>query len=293
MPHRLVGSSIAELVIDIQKLHTALVRYILDNIYFQNNGVQVVNPLRINMDDLLNNNFPGGKIRTLLDTSPADAIFPVPISPLPSHVMEILEYKDTIKENRTGITKYNQGLDSKSLNRTASGISQIMNAAQQRVELIARIFAESEDGVKGMFQALVDMNLNFFNRSINIKLDTGWTTISPLDISGSYDLIIDIGAGTGSKEIKVNQLMMMLDKSIAVAGLAPMIIMPNNIHAIMTAIWENLGYKNTQQFVTEYKAQPQLGMPGGMNAGQMGGPGQIGGGSQPNVPVGVGPGVLQ
>lgn len=279
MPHRLVGTSIAELVLELQKLHTSLVRYILDNIYFQNNGVQVVNPMRINMDDLMNNNIPGGKVRTLLDTEPNKAIYPVPISPLPPQALQFLEYVTEIKENRTGITKYNQGLDSKSLNRTASGINQIMSAAQQRVELIARIFAESEDGVKGMFQALVDMNLKFFDKAQNIKLDEGWQMLNPLDISGSYDLIIDIGSASGSKEIKVNQLMSMLDKYMAIAPNAPQLITLDNFYNLISSIWENMGFKNSNQFVTE--PQPL----GGMNVpGQMGGPNQTSGGS----PVGMG-----
>ena len=289
MPHRMVGLGIAELVLEIQQLHTALARYILDNIYFQNNGVKVVNPMRINMDDLMNNNVPGGNIRTLLDTSPADAIFPVPIAPMPPHTLQILEYIDTVKENRTGITKYNQGLDSKSLNRTATGISQIMSAAQQRIELIGRIFAESEDGVKGMFQALVDLNLKFFSRSQSVKLNDQWTQISPADISGNYDLIIDIGAGTGSKEIKVNQLMMMLDKYMAIVPQAPNLVTPKNAYNVISAIWENMGFKNTDQFVSDpTKSQ------GGVNAeGVVGGPGGSGGGGQPNIPIGVGPGIPQ
>ena len=74
-----MGRSISELVEDIQLLRTALMRYILDNIYFQNNGMKVVNPYRINVDDLINGNRPGGIIRTTEDIDPSTAIFPVPI----------------------------------------------------------------------------------------------------------------------------------------------------------------------------------------------------------------------
>jgi hypothetical protein len=256
MPHRMVGMDIAELVMEIQKLRTALVRYVMDNIYFQNNGMKVVNPFKINVDQLLNNNVPGGIALTLLDTNPNDSIYPVPIAPLPPHIMAIMEYIETMKENRTGITKYNQGLDSKSLNRTASGISQIMGAAQQRVEMIARVFAESEDGVKGMFQALVDLNLMFFDRIQNIKINNGWRTIGPLDISGMYDIIIDIGTGTGSKEIKFNQLSMMFDKYAMAAPALPDMITKQNLYNLISAMWENLGFKNTSAFITETKLDP-------------------------------------
>lgn len=281
MSHRMVGRDIAELVLEIQKLRTALMRYILDNIYFQNNGMKVVNPFRISVDQLLNNNVPGGIATTLKDTNPNEGIFNVPIAPLPPHIMNIMEYVEMIKENRTGITKYNQGLDSKSLNRTASGISQIMNAARERVEMIARVFAESEDGVKGIFRALVDMNLMFFDRAQNIKINDKWITLNPQMIDGQFDIMIDIGSGTGSKEIKVNQLMMMLDRYTVAAPALPDMITKQNIYNIFAALWENLGFKNASLYITP----PQQGDAPAVTPP----PQEIPQGEQPQIPQGPPP----
>jgi hypothetical protein len=250
-PHRMVGGSIAELVLDIQKLRTAIMRYVMDNIYFQNNGVNIINPYRIDASMLQSNNVPGGLVFTTGDWEPGSHIFPVPIKPLAPWIMEIMEYVEgPVKENRTGVTKYNQGLDSKSLNRTASGISQIMSAAQQRMELIARIFAEAEDGVKAIFQALVDMNLKFFNRNVSVRLNGQWQDINPANIHGKFDIVIDVGGGTGTKEMKVNQLMQMLDKYGNIVTAMPQIISPQNVYNLLESIWENMGFKNAQQYLT-------------------------------------------
>jgi hypothetical protein len=206
-PHRMVGLSLAELVMEIQKLHTALLRAGMDNVYYQNTGVDVVNPFRINMDDVIDHNHPGAKWRTLYDVDPATVIKSVPVNPLPSQYGSMLEYVDNMKENRTGVTKYNQGLDSKSLNKTATGISQIMSASQQRMELIARLI--SETGLRDLFQALVDMNIKFLDQATNVKVNEEWMEISPEDIDGKFDIIIDVGVGSGSNEIKINQIMQM------------------------------------------------------------------------------------
>ena len=48
-----------------------------------------------------------------------------------------------MRENRTGVSRYNQGLDAESLNKTLGGLDRIMSASQQRQDLIARIFAET------------------------------------------------------------------------------------------------------------------------------------------------------
>jgi hypothetical protein len=54
-----------------------------------------------------------------------------------------LEHFATVRENRTGVSRYNQGLDAESLNKTLGGLDRIMSASQQRQDLIARVFAET------------------------------------------------------------------------------------------------------------------------------------------------------
>lgn len=248
LTHRVVGRSFADLVEEIQKLKTALVRYILDNIYFQNNGQKVVNPYKINIDDLFTQNVPGGIIRTLdINVPVGDAIMPVPTSPLPPQVFGFLEYADgSILENRTGVTRYNQGLDSDSLNKTATGISQIMSASQQRIELIARLFAET--GVKGLYEDLVQLNLDFFDMPTAIKINDKWRTIRPEDIDGRYDINIDVGIGTGTKEMIVQQLMTMLQ--LYLNGLVQIqVATPENVTELVKAIWENMGFKNADKYI--------------------------------------------
>lgn len=256
IPHRVIGRGMAELVLDIQKLRTALMRYILDNVYFQNNGMRVVNPFRVSLDDLMNGNRPGGIIRTLSENiDPSSGIFPVPVTPLPSHILTLMEQVEIIKENRTGVTRYNQGLDARSLNKTASGISQIMGAAQQRMELLARLFAET--GVKDLFSALVEMNLKFFDIEQAIKISGKWQFIKPEDISGEYDLIVDVGIGTGTKEQHVAKIMQMFGVYGQIGAMlgpaAQEIFSPENLKRMVSKIWESMGYKNVGQFVAPDK----------------------------------------
>lgn len=256
IPHRAAGRSLAELVTDLQKLHTALMRAILDNVYYQNNGITVVNPYRINMDDVIDRNEPGAKWRTLYDVDPNSVVAPIQPHPLPMQAFQMLQTVDMLKENRTGITKYNQGLDSKSLNKTATGISQIMGAAQQRMELIARMFAET--GVKELFQAFVDMNLMFFDQKTNVRLNEQWVQIDPDSIDGTFDVLIDVGVGTGSQEVKINQLTNMLQMTAPLiqAGVTT----PENMQNLLKEIYSLMGHKNTDKFVGGQQGNQQMAM---------------------------------
>lgn len=255
IPHRMAGRSLAELVSDIQKLKTALMRAVLDNIYYQNNAITIVNPYRINMDDVIDRNEPGAKWRTTYDIDPNTAIAPLMPNPLGAHVFSMFEMVESLKEKKTGVTSYNQGLDSKSLNKTATGISQIMGAAQQRMELIARMFAET--GVRELFQAYVDMNLQFFDAEVAVKLNESWSQVTPEMIDGKYDILIDVGVGTGSNEVKIGQLMNMLN--VSAPALQAGIVTPENYGNILKAIYELMGWKNTDKFVGgQQQVDPQI-----------------------------------
>ena len=276
IPHRIVGRSIADLVMDLQEIKTILTRQLLDNIYFQNFGMKVVNPFRINMDDLQNNNRPGGTVRTLIDIDPNQAYVPIKTSPLPAEAYGLLDYVDSVKENRVGVTKYNQGLDSNTLNKTATGISQIMSASQQRIELIARIFAET--GIKKFFKAIVDLNLDYLDSTTAIRLNDEWTNVRPQDISGRFDIEVDVGVGTGTKEVNVQQMQSLLN-------IAPMlmqvgVVTPHNLYNIVKTMVNSMGYKNTDLYATDPGEGGQfgqgIGIPGG--AGSPQGPEQPTGG---------------
>lgn len=145
MPHRHIGRSVADLVSDIQLIKSTLLRGQLDGMYLSLNPRHVISD-RVNLDDMLVSR-PGGVVRVQGDVG--TALMPLPTPDVSQIAYPMMEYMDTVKENRTGVTKYNQGLDANSLNKTATGVNLIMNASQERIQLIARIFAET--GVKELF----------------------------------------------------------------------------------------------------------------------------------------------
>lgn len=106
------GISYSDLLIEIQNLNTMLFRRILDNFDFQNSGRWLKDPNSAIDTYALLNNIPGSVITGKLDG--LKDISPEPFNP---SCLSILEYVASIKENRTGITKYNQGTDANDLNK--------------------------------------------------------------------------------------------------------------------------------------------------------------------------------
>lgn len=250
MPHRHIGRALADLVKDLQYIRSTVIRQALDNMYLTNNVRMAVNKNTVNLDDALTDR-PGSLIR--VDGIPGQDIMPVQVGNMGSSAYTMLEYLEGIKETRTGITKYNQGLDANSLNKTATGISQIMGAAQQRIELIARTFAET--GVKDLFMGIHALILKHFTKEEKIKLRNEWVPVDPRQWKTRTDLTISVGMGTGNKEQMLAHLANIFQSQMQAMPIG--VVNPKNIYNTLVKMAENSGFKMPEEFFTEPNPQEQ------------------------------------
>jgi hypothetical protein len=251
MPHKHFGLSVADLVSDLQLLKSTLIRQILDNMYLTNSPrMQVIDGM-VNIDDLLTVR-PGGIVRM----KTFDAAKPLPVPFFGAPAFNMLEYVDTIRENRTGVTRYNQGLDANSLNKTATGINNIMNAAQQRIELIARIFAET--GVKDMMWQIFELVCKHEAKSRVVRLRNEWVPIDPRQWSTKWDMTVSVGLGTGSKDqlLQGAQLIGQFQQAIAQAGGLGRVVTEQNIFNLGNAVAEAVMPKKGHMFFTNPEGLP-------------------------------------
>jgi len=254
MPHRFYGRSVSELVEDIQLMKSTVMRQLLDNMYLTNNNRVAIMDGMVNMDDLLTSR-PGGVVRT--KQPPNQVMQPIQAQPISQQAFPLLEYLDTVREVRTGVTKYNQGLDSDSLNKTATGISAIMNQTQMRAELIARIFAET--GVKDLFRKMFELSVKYQDREKIIQLNNQYIPVMPTEWKNRFNVTIQVGLGTGTKEQQIVILNNILDKQLQAFQLQgqrefPMVSL-KNIYNTLSKIVENAGLKT----VDSYFINPELG----------------------------------
>lgn len=251
MPHEHHGISITDNVADLQRIRTVLVRGFLDNMYLANNGRNAVDASRVNIDDLMVAR-PGGVVRVQGD--PGSAIFPLMHPQQGPAILQAIEYVDTVRENRTGVTKYNQGLDANSLNKTATGVQQIMSAAQQRIELIARLFAET--GVKSLMLIVHAMSLKHTRQAEMMKLRNKWVQVDPRSWKARRDMVVSVGLGTGNKDQMLQHLMMIIQAQQE--GLNYGVATPKNLYNALSRLTQNAGFKMPDEFWTNPEdAQPQ------------------------------------
>lgn len=261
-PHKIHGLSIADLTMDLQLTKSTVVRQLLDNMYRVNNGRAVVSG-KVNIEDYLTPR-PGGVVRML---NPADMpvghVIPLETSSLGAFAFPLLQFLDDEKETRTGVTKYNQGLDSNSLNKTATGVNVISGYAQQRQELVARNAGELL--VAGIFKSILELVCKHQSEPRIIQLRKKWVPMDPREWTDKMAVTVTVGLGTGNKDQQLQHLTMIggLQKELMASGRPDLVAMvtTENIYNTLEKICENAGLKTADPYFTEPQQDGQASQP--------------------------------
>ncbi len=195
-PHRLVGYSLAEKVMDIQLLRTTIARQLIDGMYLANMPRPLVNESGASPNtiaDLLSP-VPGAPIRYT-----GDAPQPYQNSFDASKSLTVLEWATGERESRTGITRLNQGIDADALNKTATGTAMMQAQGQQHEEFIVRVVANA---LMRLFAKKYRL-LRREGAKFSIKVDGKYKQVDASRWPDDFSLNIMVGLGTGSKEKRV------------------------------------------------------------------------------------------
>tara|TARA_Y100000592_G_scaffold70190_1_gene109195 strand:- start:326 stop:2515 length:2190 start_codon:yes stop_codon:yes gene_type:complete len=257
MPHRFYGRSVSELVEDVQLIKSTVMRQILDNMYLTNNSRVAIMDGMVNLDDLLTSR-PGGVVRT--KQPPNQVMMPMQSQTISQQAFPLLEYLDTVRETRTGVTRYAQGLDADSLNKTATGINTLMTQTQMRMELIARVF--SETGVRDLFRKIFELTVKYQDKERIVELNNQFVPVMPTEWRNRYNITITVGLGSGSKEQQIVILNNILERQLQAFGLQgnrefPMVTL-KNIYNSLSKIIENAGLKNVENYFVNPEQGKQM-----------------------------------
>ena len=242
--HRWDGMSAHDLVGDLQKLHTELLRQTLNSAYLANNPRTKVltdaqGSPKANIDDLLDSR-PGAILRQQTPDAIQEHITPF----VGGATMPLLEYVQGMRENRTGVSRTSMGLNPDSLNNTATGRQLDQSAAMQRIELIARIAAETL--MKPIFQGILKLLTEGGMEKLAFRLRNEFVEYDPNEWRDSYDMTINVGLGSGDTQAKAAQLMAVWQQQLA--GMQFGLVTPKHLYHTAAKTIENAGFKDVQNF---------------------------------------------
>lgn len=260
--HRFYGESIADKLMEVQKIKTVLTRMMLDSGYFALNQRMSVDMNLANeftISDLLRNE-PAMPIRT----NGPGAVVPISAGALNFDVMGGLEYMSTVGEQRSGVVRNAQGLNPDTLHDTAKGALALMTAAQRRVRMIARIFAEM--GLKDLFLGVHALLRRHSTAPAIVKLRGNWVPVDPTQWSERSDMTIEIGLGASGAEAEMAsfaQLLPVIENVVTLqGGMDGPIFTKENIYALVRRLMEKgAKLKGVERFISDPANAPPAGPP--------------------------------
>jgi hypothetical protein len=137
-------------------------------------------------------------------------------------------------------------------------IQGLLTAAEQRVEMIARIFAET--GVKQLFMKIHELVRKYPNKPEVVKLTGGWVEVDPRDWKERTNMSVSVGLGSASKNQQLLAISSILadQKQVVESGGMGMIVNPENIYNALKKKAHINGFKNADEFFQDpSKAKPQ------------------------------------
>jgi hypothetical protein len=181
------------------------------------------------------------------------AIQQLPVQAVAGQSFPMLEYMDNIQAKRTGVTEASQGLDPNILqNTTATAIAAMQNASAGKLELIARIFAET--GIKDIFRNILHLLCKYQDKPRVIRLQGKFVPMDPREWDTEYDVTINVGLGTGTKQEQMAMLGMVLQKQeqmLAQFGPANPLVSLGQYRATLGKFIEAAGLKDSTRFFKE------------------------------------------
>lgn len=249
VPFRHVGLSEHDFVEDLQRIKTALQRGLLDNVYFTN-APRMAYSRDVDVASLQINR-PGGHVLVNVNGSSAGYVTPLMVQPIADRLLPVIGYIDQVKETRTGVGRMTSGVDADVLAQSTKGAyTDAKSAANQRIEAIARIFAET--GYSSLYSSVHRLLMRHQDWQTRFKLKDQWVSVNPTEWQERANLTVSVGLGNASKD-EIRQNLMLMAQGQQNAANVPGLIQPTNVFALFRRMQVELGFEN-ENFITDPKS---------------------------------------
>jgi hypothetical protein len=227
-PGRVIGMSQADMVMDLQRLQSRVLRATLDSLGQSMYPRTVMTLGQVNQADIRQTAI-GSIIRVAQQGAVQELVKPFQ----GKEALPILDVLEAVRESRTGITRASQGLTVDELQSTAPiAISQQTSAAQDRLDMMARTLAET--GLAPLYHGLLKMLARQQDRPNVIRIRGEWVDIDPRALATQWQASVNVGG----KGMPMERLAMLSQ----IAGKQEMIMAQGGMDNPLVGIPE---YRNT------------------------------------------------
>jgi hypothetical protein len=247
-PHTWKGHSVADLLMDVQKIKSSVLRNMLDSLAKSIHPDTEVVEGQVNKDDVTSN-----KVGKIIRTRAPGMVRELQKDFTGREAFPMLDYLDSVKEDRTGMSKASMGLNPDALqSSTKAAVSATVAASQSQIELLCRVFAEN--GMKPLFKKILKLLHSHQDQTRMVRLRNEWIPIDPRGWDAGMDVSVNVALGLGTTEERMAMLSGVAAKQEAILekqGPENPLVTFKQYHATLTKITELSGFKDTQTFWTD------------------------------------------
>jgi hypothetical protein len=191
------GESVADLTMDIQRIRSRILRDVLDSLAQSVIPQTSVVEGQVNLDDVLNPD-----TSRVIRTRMIGAVQPHIIPFVGKEALPVLDMLGDIRADRTGMSNASQGLDPKALQSTdKDAVHATLSRAQARIEMIARIFAET--GMAQLYRGLLRLIIKNQDQPRTVELRGTWVPVSPKVWNEQMHVNVTLALGRGDVQAQI------------------------------------------------------------------------------------------
>lgn len=248
--HRLIGRSLADTLLDIQKIRTALMRRAMDSLSRSLAPRTVVSKQAVAHDPTLLDRFLDHDVGDVLEVNgnPRDVVMELVTPDVSNLAFQAIEYMDRRSEEASGVNRHAMGIQPRAITDTKGGIENLQAAANSRVEQVARWLGL---GLEQVFAKVLRLLTAHQDHARIVKINGKRMQIDPRRWSDEMTVSVHVGLAAETREKKLVYLNAMAGKQEQVllnagpanplCGFAEL----RNTYAEMAQI---MGYRNAGRF---------------------------------------------
>lgn len=208
IPHKAIGLSLADVLLDIQKSQSSLKRSVIDNAFMTNTTRWLANlSLVRNPRDLIDN-----KVGAVIDVNamdPAMVVQPLNVPQISPNVFTTMELMEQEKEQRSGSSRMSKGLDSDVVSKQNSSdlITRYMNASNRRTMVMARNFAECF--LKPLMYDLYRLSIENDTQPKMVQLEGQFVQIDPRELKDRTEMEVAVALTPDARAAEARTLTML------------------------------------------------------------------------------------
>jgi hypothetical protein len=212
-PHTLLGRSVADKTMDMQKINSSIFRGILDSLSLAIFPRMAYLEGQASVADIMNTAI-GAPMRERV----TGAIRPVIVPFTGAEAIPLLALTQEVIERRTGKPKGAAGLDADALQSTTkSAADAVLAGGQGQMELMARVFCEM--ALKPLFLGIGRLLAKKQPKARMVRLRGKWVEIDPRQWTQQMDVTVNVALGASQTEKKVQALMAVASEHKEIAQL--------------------------------------------------------------------------